>query len=206
MLLPQGVAVAEVCDSRSVDLAPDAAAPPCTGFERRSRDFARGRDCARRALKVLGVPPTAILRGPGGEPQWPAGIVGTITHTDDYAAAAVAPRSLLRGIGIDAERQDGMTDDVLDVIATRDEREWIRAAGAALPWALLLFSAKESVFKACFGVLGWFDFHEARVQLDPRRERFRAIVRPAGSRTGCLVDGRFHVSATHVLTAAVLVR
>jgi 4'-phosphopantetheinyl transferase EntD len=183
----------------------DEAAPPCTPADRRSRDFARGRACARRALENLGVRATSIPRGPRGEPQWPAGIVGTITHTDDFVAAAVAPRSLLRGIGIDAERQDGMTDDVLDVIATRDEREWIRAAGAAMPWALLLFSAKESVFKACFDAVGWFDFQEARVDLDPKGRSFRAVVRVARSTTDCVVDGRFHVSATHVLTAAVLV-
>ena len=182
----------------------DDAGPPCTLAERRKRDFARGRACARRALEDLGVRATSIPRGPRGEPQWPAGIVGSITHTDDYAAAVVAPRSLLRGIGIDAERQECMTDDLLDVIATSGERDWISAAGSAIPWALLLFSAKESVFKACFDVVGWIDFQEARVHLDPRRERFRAVVQVARSTTRCIVHGRFHVSAAHVLTAAVL--
>jgi 4'-phosphopantetheinyl transferase EntD len=205
-LLPRGVAVAEICDSRRVDVPRDHAAPPCAPSERRERDFARGRACARRALEDLGVRATSIPRGPRGEPQWPAGIVGTITHTDDYVAAVAAPRSLLRGIGIDAERQEGMTDDVLDVIATPGERDWIRAAGPAMPWALLLFSAKESVFKACFGVVGWIDFQEARVHLDARRERFRAVVQVGESTTRCVVHGRFHVSAAHVLTAAVLPR
>ena len=196
-LLPHGVAVAETIEN---------APRPCTPRERRTRDFDRGRACARRALADLGVQATSIPRGPRGEPQWPTGIVGTITHTDDYAAAVAAPRSLLRGIGIDAEQRDRIADDVLDVIATSGERDWIRTAGRAMPWALVLFSAKESVFKACFEVVGWIDFQEARVQIDASRERFRAIVQVGRSTTRCVVHGRFHVSAAHVLTAAILAR
>ena len=48
------------------------------------------RACAREALAQLGAAPAPILPGRRGEPLWPAGVVGSITHCAGYRAGAVA--------------------------------------------------------------------------------------------------------------------
>ena len=90
-ILPAGVASAEVfADLPDAVLFPQEASALATAVEKRRREFATGRACARRALDDLGIAPSAILPGERGAPQWPPGIVGSITHCAGYRAAAVA--------------------------------------------------------------------------------------------------------------------
>ncbi len=70
--------------------------------EKRRREFAGGRDCARRALAALGIAPLAILSGERGEPLWPEGVVGAITHCAGYRGSAVARAGEVAALGIDA--------------------------------------------------------------------------------------------------------
>jgi 4'-phosphopantetheinyl transferase EntD len=177
--------------------------------DRRRRDFAAGRHCARRALARVGVPPQPILSGPDREPRWPDGLVGSITHCDGYAAAAVARRADVAALGIDAEPHDALPDGVLRLVAGEAERSWIASADAGTCWDRVLFSAKESVFKAWFPLAGrWLGFRDAVVSFTPRSGRFRAelVAPPAevgiGSLTG--FDGRFMVRDGLVLTAVVV--
>lgn len=58
--------------------------------EKRRREFAAVRRCARAGLERLGIPEAPILPGAGGAAGWPAGIVGTMTHCSRYAGAALA--------------------------------------------------------------------------------------------------------------------
>ena len=71
--------------------------------EVRRREFVTARRCAREALAKLGHAPVPIRSGPMREPQWPAGMVGSITHTIGFRAAAIAPRGVLASVGIDTE-------------------------------------------------------------------------------------------------------
>src|SRR5690606_8339287 len=71
--------------------------------ETRRRQFEAGRSAAREALASFGVRAQPILRGAVGEPLWPDGFVGSITHTRSVAAAAVASRDDFQGIGIDID-------------------------------------------------------------------------------------------------------
>lgn len=61
--------------------------------ESRQREFATVRYLARRALGRLGRPAAPILPNRRGAPQWPDGIVGSMTHCAGYRAAAVSPPS-----------------------------------------------------------------------------------------------------------------
>jgi len=63
-----------------------------------------GRRCALWALRALGIQPAPIGRGAGGEPIWPIGIIGSISHTPGYVCALVARG--LGAVGIDVERAD----------------------------------------------------------------------------------------------------
>ncbi len=86
-------------------------------------------------------------------PRWPAGVVGSITHTSAFCAAAVAWQADLRALGLDAEHAiETAQADLVRLVATPAEAAWFaalsedqRARGAAL-----LFSAKEALYKCQF--------------------------------------------------------
>src|SRR4051812_37543143 len=102
-LLPAGVAVAESFgDEPEADLHPEEAAAVAGAAERRRREFAAVRACARTALAALGVPPVAVPPDVAAEqawarraPGWPEGGTGGMTHCDGDRAAAGTPRDLL---------------------------------------------------------------------------------------------------------------
>lgn len=141
-----------------VPLYPQEAVSVAKAVPKRRAEHAAGRACARAALSALGHQPGPIPRdAERGAPLWPTGIVGSITHCDGYRAAAVARATDVLAIGIDAEPHGPLPDGVLDVIlATPEERAALAALSAAVPqtrWDRLLFSAKETVYKA------WYPYH-----------------------------------------------
>lgn len=103
-LLPPGVASSEAFDDAApAPLFPAEAALLAGRRERRRRQFATARACARRCLADLGHAPVPLLPGPGGAPAWPPGVVGSITHCDGYRAAVADHRTHTSALGIDAE-------------------------------------------------------------------------------------------------------
>jgi 4'-phosphopantetheinyl transferase EntD len=166
-LLPAAVAFHELRGSVEVPLTPeDAEALGPAAVERRRREFAGGRACARTALGQLGIAPVSIGRGKDREPIWPDGVVGSITHCEGYRAAAVARRSLVRSVGIDAEPAEALPERILERIARVEEVPEVLAARelSGLAYDRLLFSAKESVYKAWYPLTGrWLGFEDARV-------------------------------------------
>ena len=146
-------------------------------------DWVTGRRCARLALTDLGVEPAPVLVGDKREPLWPAEVVGAITHTAGYAAAAVARSTQLLSVGLDAEPDQPLPDGVLARIARPEELHWVEAPGhSGVAHAdRLLFSIKESVYKAWFPVARrWLGFEDAVVEIDPPTTSFQATI---------LVDG-----------------
>ncbi|GAA2706158.1 4'-phosphopantetheinyl transferase [Micromonospora olivasterospora] len=212
-LLPPEVAVA-VADATdwSGELLPAERA--CLGeraVESRRRDFTAGRVCARRALARLGVPEAAVPSAPDRSPVWPAGLVGTITHTRGYCAAAVARAGEVRSVGMDAERHRDLNAGVRRLIGLPEEWDDVARLPGGVPWPVVLFSAKETVYKVWHPVVRtWLDFHDARVTLDPDSGLFTARITPARLDAAPVPDppatvtGRFAVDADLVRTAAVL--
>ncbi|HEX2316656.1 MAG TPA: 4'-phosphopantetheinyl transferase superfamily protein [Thermomonospora sp.] len=171
-ILPAAVAVAESRhDSPDSVLFPEEEAVIARAVDKRRREFTTVRDCARRALAELGLPPAPILPGERGAPQWPAGVVGSMTHCEGYRAAAVARSGDVRALGIDAEPHGPLPDGVLDAVSLPTELgrlSGLRAAAPDVHWDRLLFSAKESVYKAWFPLTGeWLGFEDADVALLP---------------------------------------
>src|SRR3981081_2727213 len=76
-------------------LFPEEEAAISRAVEKRRRDFRTVRHCSRRALRELGVPPTAVVPGERRKPVWPPGVVGSLTHCTGYRAAAVAHRRVV---------------------------------------------------------------------------------------------------------------
>jgi 4'-phosphopantetheinyl transferase EntD len=169
-LLPPGVATATADhDPVDVELYPEERAAIARAVDERRREFGTVRWCARRALADLGLPPAPITPGERGAPRWPDGVVGSMTHCAGYRAAAVARAVDVATIGIDAEPNGPLPDGVLDLIARAEElsalQELRRTAGD-VHGDRLLFSAKESIYKAWFPVTGrWLDFEDASLTL-----------------------------------------
>lgn len=178
-IVPREVAIAErFADDPAAVLFPGEWAAVAKAIAKRRTEFATARACARAALVRLGEPPAPILRGPRGAPQWPTGVTGSITHCDGYRAAAVARTSGTLALGLDAEPNEPLPDGVPETIALAEERDDLAELAAAEPrvcWDRLLFSVKESVYKAWFPMTQrWLDFKSARVTFDPANRAFRA--------------------------------
>ncbi|MGP9017030.1 4'-phosphopantetheinyl transferase family protein [Streptomyces sp. BR1] len=140
--------------------------------ERRRREFATGRACARRALAALGAPAHGPLpRDARGAPVWPNGTLGSITHCTGYRAAVAARADEALALGVDAERRPRpLSERATNAITTEWEARQLLRLQRELghPWSMLLFSAKEAVYKA------WhpharrpLSFRDAEVRIDP---------------------------------------
>lgn len=140
---------------------------------KRRSEYLAGRICAIKALEQLDIK-TEDIKGLrqlcDRTPDWPNGIVGSITHTDTIAAACVGKSYLYNNIGIDIEKiMDIETcKSIFDVILTPNEFEnidylnKIRISHESL--ITLIFSAKETLFKALYPNIGYiFGFEVAKV-------------------------------------------
>ncbi|MFC0004729.1 4'-phosphopantetheinyl transferase family protein [Micromonospora siamensis] len=212
-LLPASVAVAVAGPADwAGELLPAERA--CLGeraVHSRRRDFTAGRVCARRAMAALGVPPAPVPSAADRSPVWPPGVVGTITHTRGYCAAAAARSAEVRSVGMDAERHKELTPEVRRVICRPEEEEHFTRLPAGSSWPVVVFSAKETVYKVWHPIVrGWLDFLDATVELDPAEGTFTARIAPArvaaaaAVRAPSVVTGRFVVEGDLVRTAAVL--
>ena len=171
-ILPGGVVTATAYgDPAEAALLPEEEPAVARAVDKRRREFTTVRWCARRALAGLGLPPVPIPRGDKGAPRWPDGVVGSMTHCDGYRAAAVARAADLTALGIDAEPHGPLPDGVLEAVAREEELarlDGLRRASPGVHWDRLLFSAKESVYKAWFPVTGrWLGFEDASLAFDP---------------------------------------
>ena len=181
-ILPSGIAAAETFeDDADAELYPQERAFIARAAESRRREFATARGCARTALARLGRPPVAVLPGPGGAPQWPEGVTGSITHCAGYRAAAVGLTTDVASLGVDAEPNEALPDHgMLELIALGEERVRLDELAASVPgicWDRLLFCAKESIYKAWFPLARcWLGFDQAEVSIDPDRSAFTARV------------------------------
>jgi 4'-phosphopantetheinyl transferase EntD len=164
-VLPDKVAAAEMYDDPP-DLAPLPEEEPliAKSVAKRRNEFVTVRYCARQALGELGVAPVPILKGEKGEPCWPDGVVGSLTHCDGYRGAAVGRHDAMRSVGIDAEPHDVLPRGVLDAISLPAERSEISALPTGLHWDRILFCAKEATYKTWYPVTKrWLGFEDAHI-------------------------------------------
>ncbi|WP_432089860.1 4'-phosphopantetheinyl transferase family protein [Streptomyces sp. NRRL F-5630] len=167
-VLPEGISAAHHHGTDPhATLFPEEEPFVARAVAKRRAEYTTVRACARRALAALGRPPVPLLPGERGAPGWPPGIVGSMTHCPGYSAAAVAPADDWLGLGIDAEENAPLPPGVLDLIALPSDREALAALPPEGPsWDRILFSAKESVYKAWFPLARRFlDFTEAELVL-----------------------------------------
>lgn len=123
-----------------------------TESQKWKEEYARGRLAGRRALGKFSEIDNSILKGVDGEPLFPDGFVGSISHSAGVGVACASSCSSYRGLGIDMEnvakkRQEG----IFRKIATSAEQAWIFEEEQEIcRRGVLIFSIKESIYKAMF--------------------------------------------------------
>ena len=132
---------------------------------KRRTEYLAGRWCAREGLRALGFEGIPGM-GKDRAPQWPDGTLGSITHSHGYVEVMVADARQWLTVGLDteqwlsAERANRLCHELL----TEEERQTLRGL-TPIQQAnriTLIFSAKESLFKALYPLTGKrFYFHDA---------------------------------------------
>lgn len=130
----------------------------------RQAEFSAGRAAARMALREVGHPEQAILKGEDRAPLWPKGVIGSISHSRSACIAAVSPA--LSGLGLDLEDEKPLRRDLWPRILSAAETSWVQGQSEPELAALLIFSAKEAVYKAQYRhSLVVFDFDTLEVEV-----------------------------------------
>ncbi len=199
-----GLAIVSGEDQASYTLHPEEArilSPRACG--RKRVEFASGRAAAHFALKQIGFEnPPPVLRGQKGEPIWPDGIVGSITHCYPWSVAVAVKRSNRVAIGVDLETMEGIQGtDISDLVCSEAELDWVRG-GNLQERLTMIFSAKEAVYKAFYPLCRrYIDFKEVELTWFPGQYRFQGkFLAPFGPNLP-----RGHACAVHCRSHAELV-
>lgn len=138
---------------------------------KRQGEFLAARLAARLALHPYGLGDETVAIGQNREPRWPAGIEGSISHSQllgqGMALCAVRPGRAGLGLDLEAWLSEEQARQLWSGIVDKEEWEGLVSGAAAADLSLaegltLVFSAKESLFKALYPRVGrYFDFLDA---------------------------------------------
>ncbi|TMP45287.1 phosphopantetheinyl transferase [Pseudoalteromonas citrea] len=126
---------------------------------KRKAEFLAGRICAKHALQHIDIDDVQILSGEDRAPIWPQGVKGSITHTQGIAIAMCSRDTELKGLGIDVERfmGDEQEQKLQTQILHPEENSTFSSLSLTIANPLtLIFSAKESIYKALYPSVGKF--------------------------------------------------
>jgi 4'-phosphopantetheinyl transferase EntD len=211
-LLPNYVAVAEgLITDWQPDLWPEEAAYVANAAEKRRREFACGRHFVRSCLRSLGRPDEPLPVRPDRSPRWPDGLVGSITHTDTYCAAAVARADDIASIGIDVEDLSRFEPALLPYVSSPGDitRNFLGTSGVDCSLGATLFSAKETFYKCLVGLAqAEFDYGDVGIEfIDGSDVFYGRLLRPVGHLSVARgFIGHYVVVGDQVATAMILPR
>jgi 4'-phosphopantetheinyl transferase EntD len=207
-IYPSSVVTIANASAAEEQLHPDEACAVRHALPQRQAEFAAGRACAHRALRELGFPDVTVPRAADRSPLWPDGVVGSISHCEGFCGAVVARQSDVRGLGLDVERRGRVGKDLHDLICTQREKAALGPATDACDPVEVLFSAKESFYKAYHPATKFFlDFLDVDLKIDFSEDSFSATLLrdDAPSLYGArVVKGRFGLTRDRVFTGVVL--
>jgi 4'-phosphopantetheinyl transferase EntD len=210
-LFPSGtLSLLEAIEEIQLSAAPEELKFVARAVPKRRREFLAGRTLSRRALAQIGLEVEALAAAEDRRPIWPPGVVGSISHSDRWCGVVVARRHPVVGLGLDVEDARDLAGSLWPLVLTPREAVNLRHLSARPErWALLVFSAKESIYKCLSPRAGeWLDFTEVEIDLDLERARFSVVPMPtvAGAWRERLlrIEGRFSLEADRVVTSAIL--
>ena len=204
--LGQDVAVTScTTDAYPVGLLPPEEAAMAGASPARRREFTAGRVIARQAMATLRRPQMAVPQSPDRAPIWPDGLVGSISHCKLACVAALAPATRISALGIDLEPNIALDADLVDIICTKSERNWLATLDRPNRDVLakLIFSAKESVFKCQYPLSkAMLEFHDIELRLDLARHQFEArfLTDADPFLANSALPGKFAMDADHITT------
>lgn len=213
---PDVVVLTAPVDERAVSgLTPAEANAIPRARDKRRREYATGRCLARDALRRLGVEGFDLVNGEDRAPIWPEGIAGTITHSDTRAVVAVGRRARIGTVGLDIEHREGLARPLWRMTLLPAEVAFLdaRRADERERWALIVFSAKEALYKAQYPVSGeYMGFSALRVELapDPDAPLSRGAIRCEFQRDvgpfprGFVASGRYRPIGPDVVTGVTI--
>lgn len=134
---------------------------------KRQAEFTAGRYMAQLCIETLSNMHCSIPIGSHREPLWPECLTGAISHTDNQAIALVAKQPSYQFVGLDIETniEKEVAQQICRDVYDADECAIVSKQGLSLEvTTTVIFSAKESLFKALFSYVGrFFGFECARV-------------------------------------------
>ena len=134
---------------------------------KRKSEFLAGRYLAKIALQHLGRSCHYIAIGENRAPVWPQGILGSISHSSNIAQCVIAEQPYYQYIGLDIEywiTQNDAKDIASNIVTSAAEYAPLMPFLPFNKALTLIFSAKESLFKAIYKNVGkYFDFSAAQV-------------------------------------------
>jgi len=199
-----------ITDDAHYPLYPGELEAVCRAVEKRRCEFAAGRACARRILERLGFINCAIPRGNDGEPVWPYGITGSISHSHTWCAAAAGPADEISGLGLDIETIARVHPSIARKVLTPEESASLadKTPDAMRASLAIAFSAKEAVYKCLHPFIGrHMGFQDAVIIPDHDQGTFKTVLTEkitAQIPSGFPLRGRFLIHDGNIFTAAVL--
>ncbi|MGR3761993.1 4'-phosphopantetheinyl transferase family protein [Roseobacteraceae bacterium NS-SX3] len=201
------LAVTDPLGSPPAPFPEEAAGLSPNAVAKRRNEFAAGRAAAHQAMAELGHAPQPVPVGSNRAPVWPAGLVGSITHTRSCAMAVVAGAGTVRALGIDVEEDRPLAADLLPAICSQREQAWLKQQDNPGQMAKVIFSAKEAAYKCQYTLSRqFFGFDGMELDIDVPAGRFLAVFTSDQPpfRRGARIHGRFAIGAGVIVTAADL--
>ena len=148
-----------------------------SAIKKRQAEYLMGRLAAKHALSCIEFadPGITIAINEHRAPIWPLGIVGSIAHDKSTAMCVIARESTAPMLGVDIEclLSASVARQISSTVHDQQELALFQASGFT-PNIIttLLFSAKESLFKALYpAVQCYFGFEETRLhQVDHQQQ------------------------------------
>ncbi|MAZ45147.1 MAG: hypothetical protein CMD74_00390 [Gammaproteobacteria bacterium] len=139
----------------------------------RQIEFSTGRWLAKIAVNKHCGAKLELLADSENRPIWPTGLFGSISHTKPLVLVGVLDRDDSTTIGIDIEQANRVKQRLFKKLFTR--KEVIEHEQSLSDWAGVIFSAKESVFKALNPLTdNYLGFLEVEISLNWQARTFEA--------------------------------
>ena len=137
---------------------------------KRQAQFLAGRIAAKKALSFNKLMNKQIAIGHSREPIWPENIIGSISHSGKTSIACVREQAkTFAGLGIDIQETivPELQSQISSSILTDKDKRLFKQKFSKLTDSVLftlIFSAKESFFKAAFNSVGeYFEFTDVSI-------------------------------------------
>ena len=169
-----------------------------SSVKKRQAEYLAGRLCARSALEAIGIFDFSLLSAADRAPIWPSNVTGSITHSGSHAAAWVCSTEHCLGLGVDIEKViDSQRYDLTEQICSAEEIAYLHTQTESLGFdslVTLVFSAKESLFKALYPLVKQFFYFDAAhiTSIDISRQLIELrVVNDIGGGVCDTIDNRY---------------